>query len=305
MFFSERFWSITAPKLSDVALAALVAGLELDSDKHPPGVFRATKDTLVERFRWAADYILGEFSAAPSVTIDQRAGLGVVWSEIHAPVIANPNMARSRGARVAAVHASFIPEVLALLRAQLKPAAQLALDAGAASVGRTKALPPPRTRARFDRYEATLIRAKLRERQLREPFGVEDMGEQPSVADRRAVVRIMGTGATSQQVLEALEGRAERCRQQRMWKGNDTAEKYLRLTFICDDTGRFQEALAWAPAPPIERAVVRTEHGTFVGGRQLTEPPAVPAAEVKFEDPEDALGILRNWGKNHSKQPEE
>ena len=117
MFFSERFWSITAPKLSDVALAALVAGLELDSDKHPPGVFRATKDTLVERFRWAADYILGEFSAAPSVTIDQRAGLGVVWSEIHAPVIANPNMARSRGARVAAVHASFISVVLALLRA--------------------------------------------------------------------------------------------------------------------------------------------------------------------------------------------
>ena len=268
MFFSERFWTITALKLSDVALAAMVWGLDFGADKYAPGVFSAKAEDL-GRFKWAAGCILAEFVAAPGVTIDQRAGLGVVWSEIFAPKIANPNMARHRGKIVGKIQASFIPEVLALLRAQLKPAAQQALDAGVAEVGRTKPILPPRPRPRTDRYEATLIRAKLRERQLRDAFGVEDMGDEPTIADRRALVKIMGTGATAAQVLEALEGRAEDCRSRRMWRGNDTAELYLRITWICAETSRFEAALARAPAPAVRESVVKTEHGTFVGGHEL------------------------------------
>jgi hypothetical protein len=291
MFFSERFWTITIPRLSEVAALALVAALDRADSHLPPGVFRASADSLHDsRFSWAAGWILADIGAAPGVTLDLRTGFGIVWSEIFTPVIANPNMAQSRGAKIQALNASFTSEHLAQVRAQLKPAQQNALDAGAASVGRTKPIPAPRGRARADRYEAALVRAKLREHQLREAFGVEDMGEAPSAADRRALVKIMSAGATTQQIMEALEGRAAWCREQRMWRGNDTAELYLRLTWICEQTARFDEARAWAPAPPPERTVLRTEVGTFVGGRQVFDvdaPGATPAvqSEVSGEDP--------------------
>ena len=270
---TENFWSITAPKLSDVSVAALVAALDRAPDELPPGVFRASFEHLHDsRFAWAAEYIMAELLAAPGVTIDQRAGLGVVWSEIGLRPVANPNMARPRARKIVELGASFVPALLERIKATLAANTAQAFEEAAKASGRRQSIPPAKMKPRGDPFEAPLARAKKLERQLRAQFDVEDLGERASMADRRAVVGIMSTGATSTQLLEALRGRAAWCGRQRWWDTTDTAEAYLRITWICATARRFEEMLTMAPSqPPEPGRVVKTEHGTFVGGRQIFE----------------------------------
>lgn len=273
MIFTERFRTYTLPKLTDVSVAALLSALLYPRGEYPPGVFEASPEHLRDsRFAWAAEYIAAEIAAAPGITVDTRTGLGVVWSEIHHPRVANPNMARARGERIARLASSFAVGMLSEISATLTPAARAAMEQGAAAAG-VKKIPPFRQKVQRDEYEVTLVRLKRLERELRARFdGVSDLGVSPSVADRRAVVDILSTGATDLQIFEAMEGRAADCQRGRHWEGKDTAEVFLRITWVCSRARRFESARASAPGePPVKLEIVRNEHGAFFGGRQLVE----------------------------------
>lgn len=294
MVFSERLRTHTLPKLTDVTVAALLSALAFPRAQHPPGVFEATAERFRDsRFGWAAEYIAAEIAAAPGVTVCTRTGLGVVWSEIHHPTVANPNMARARGKLIAETATSFNDEMIRELVATLSTATAVALNQ-AYLENRAKRPPPTqRQRAQRDEFEDVLAAAKKLERELRAEFDVADLGPTPSPAERRAVVGILSTGATGEQLLEALEGRAADCRVSRHWDGKDTADLYLRITWICARPKRFEKALGAVPAEePLPAEFIRNEHGTFIGGRELAEP--VPEA---LEPPTigGGLEVIQGW----------
>lgn len=278
MVFTDRFRTHTLAKISDAAVAALLTGLLYPRATLPPGVFEASAERLRDahaRFSWAADYLAAEIAAAPGITVCSSTGLGVVWSEIHHPRIDNPSMARGRGRQIARTAASFMSGIIGELRGTLSEAAAEAMkDAYKAELVamRREGSQIPRQRAapRQNEFDRAAVRAKQMEHEFRAEFdGVVDLGAVPGAADRRAVVNIMSTGVSSAELFKAMEGRAAQCRRARMWDGLDTAEQFLRIVWLCASPRRFADALAAAPVEDVRGQVLRTEHGTFVGGREV------------------------------------
>ncbi len=279
MHLTERLRTHTLGKISDAAAAALLFALLYPRAALPPGVFEASADRLRDahpRFAWAAAEIAAEIAAAPGVTVCTRTGLGVVRSEIHNPRIDNPSMANHRGRLIARTRASFMDSVVSELVAAMSSASGAALKAayGAELANlRKEGTPIPRQRsARSSDLDAVVARAKRMEHELRAQFeDITDRGGDPSAADRRAVVAIMSLGVTAPQFFQALQGRAVQCHRGRMWDGLDTAEHFLRIVWLCGSLKRFEDALASAPVDVVRGHVLRTEHGVFVGGRELAE----------------------------------
>lgn len=307
MKFPDRFWVETTPRLTDAALAALLQTLLRPSDDLPVGVIKVRPlDFEATRFAWAATQIAGELAHAPGVTSDLGTGLAVVWAIAERDLPRGPGPAIAAGRRVGATLSSWTKELGNRIGSQLSGEGAVAFLKGLKESIEIRKLKPQRPRPRADPFEPMLAVAKKRERHLRAEFdGVDDLGEAASAADRLAFVKALSVGYSDADLLRALDGRAVKCRRSRMYQGGDTAETFLRIAWVFAEKWRIDDAIRAAPAAVEDNVIVRGPGGTFVGGRQLVESPAVPAAEVKFEDPEDALGILRNWGKNHSERPEE
>lgn len=300
MPFTERLRTHTLAKITDTASSALLFALLFPRSDLPPGVFEASASRLSDahpRFAWAAAEIAAEIGAAPGVTVCSTTGLGIVWSEIHTIRVDNPNMAQHRGRLIARTGASFMEALRKEVAAAVSAACAEALRVSYHDeLGKLKKAGKvvPRQRAVRSSLHGGITRAKRLERELRAEFeGVEDMGEEPSAAELRSVVAIMGLGVTLQQLHQALQGRAVLCRRDRMWDGIDTAEYFLRIGWLCASLKRFHDALALVPYDRPKSSVVTTEHGTFVGGRQLYDG-ASEDRQPEAPAPGDT-GVIDDW----------
>ena len=274
MKIPQSFWSETAPRLTDVSLAALLYGLHRSGVDLPVGVLRTGEAWIETRFAWAADQVSAEIAAAPGVAVDPNARLAVVWEVAVAEQPRGPMPATAWARRLLATEASFSHELALRLSKGMDGATRAAFQ---------KVL--PRTWPRFkspglpsrrvsDPFAADLAAAKVLERQLRAEFSdVDDLGDKPSPADRRAFVGILGAGYTTEQVMDALRGRADKCRRSRRWRDIDTGQVFLRITWLCAEVRRFIEAeQVGASLSQDTTGIVIGESGRkFVGGREVYE----------------------------------
>ena len=307
MKFPDRFWVETCPRLTDPALAALLQTLLRQADDLPVGVIKVRPiDFEASRFAWAAQQIAGELASAPGITADQGTGLAVVWAVAERDLPRGPGPAIAAGRQVGRTQSSWTKELGHRIGTQLSGEGAAAFLRGLKEQIDIRKLKPQRPRPRADPFEPVLQAAKKLERQLRAEFeGVVDRGERPSASDRTAIVNALGLGLEVGDILQALHGRAEKCRRSRLWQGHDTAEGFLNIAWVFGDKRRIDEALRAAPAAPVsDNAVVRGPGGTFVGGRQLADEPAAPQVAAPFVD-SDAFRAIREWGKNRSDRPEE
>lgn len=274
--FPLRFRTDTLSRLSDVAAAALMFGLTDPADLLPLGVFQADAHAWGStRFAWAAGQVAAEIAAAPGITVD-AGGLAVVWEVAAAELPHGPGPARGWGRKIGATQASWVRELVRVLGAKMTPSSREALIAGVNETSDRKLarVAPPRPRPRGDPFEAGLALAKQTERQLRAEFaGVDDLGDKPSPADRRCYVNIVGAGFTEEQVIDALLGRADKCRRQRRWKDLDTVQTFLRLSWLCAEVRRFVESeqVGASLAQDTTGIVVGEGGRKFVGGREVYE----------------------------------
>jgi hypothetical protein len=241
----EQFWSETIPRLSDLAVAALLYGLGNGPKDLPAGVVRSEVPAWEStRFAWAAQQITSELASAAGTSYDAGVGLLVVWSVATAELPRGPGPARHWGRAIAMTRASWVHELAKRLGSQMRGATQDAFREGLADKGaKIKSFAPLRPRPRADPFEADLAMAKALERQLRAEFAdVDDLGDKPSPADRRAFVNILAAGYTTEQVMDALRGRADKCRRSRRWRDVDTVQVFLRLSWLCAEVRRFVES---------------------------------------------------------------
>ena len=305
MKFPERFWTETIPRLTDVSVAALLHALATAPESLPRGVIRASAGHWAEtRYAWAATQIDAELSIAPGITVDPRAELAVVWEVATAELPPGVRPAAGWARRIALTQASFAHELADRLqrpmRGETRSSFQAALAAAGLKVKKTRKVTtlPPRPRA--DPFEPLLVAIKRYERSLRAELDVEDLGERPSAADRRAIVGVLAAGYDEEFVLDALAGRAEKCRKNPRWRDVDTAESYLRITWLCTDLRRLQEAQrvgAVIKQEPESAVVVGEDGRRYFNGMEIfqTEPAPDPNATLAPFD-YDALGPNR-WVK--------
>lgn len=289
----DRFWSETADRLTDVALAALLAALLRRPAEYPVGVIHAWAVHFRDsRFAWAAEQIAGELAAAPGVTVDNKTGLAVIWSIAELGVPHSLSEALAVGRRVGATASSFTRELADRVQAPLSAALRDRVRAGVAEHIAYKGMRPQRPRPRVDPFEPLLAFAKKRERQLRAEFdGVDDRGEVPSAADRLAFVNALGAGYDPDDLLRALDGRAAKCRRSRLWQGTDTAESFLRIAWVFTEKRRIDDAIQAAPAAVEDTTIMRGPGGTFVAGRQVFDDKPDPAPSP----PADGDDQLQQW----------
>lgn len=306
MKIPDVFWNETAPRLSDMALAALLQVTLRQTEDLPAGVFRASPDALGIRFAWAVEQILEELAAAPGITFCSKTNLAVVWSIAEVAHPRSPGEAQAAGRRIGNTHASWAAGLKSAVATALGGSVREKFETGFKSCGPAPRFPSARRRKVADDIEASLVTIKRLERQLRAEFdGIAEIGERPTVADRLAVVRMLGAGLTVDDIMQALHGRAAKCRRSRVWQGHDTAEQFLRLGWLAEKRSRLDEAMRAAPAAHVEdNAIVRGPGGTFVGGRQLADESDAPQVAAPFVDSE-AFRAIREWGKNRNDRPEE
>lgn len=272
----EQFWSETIPRLSDLAVAALLYGLGNGPKDLPAGVVRSEVPAWEStRFAWAAQQITSELASAAGTSYDAGVGLLVVWSVATAELPRGPGPARHWGRAIAMTRASWVHELAKRLGSQMRGATQDAFREGLADKGaKIKSFAPLRPRPRADPFEVDLAMAKALERQLRAEFAdVDDLGDKPSPADRRAFVNILAAGYTTEQVMDALRGRADKCRRSRRWRDVDTVQVFLRLSWLCAEVRRFVESeQVGASLSQDTTGIVVGESGRkFVGGREVFE----------------------------------
>lgn len=243
MKIPQSFWSETAPRLTEVSLAALLTALHRSGPDLPIGVIRTGEAWLETRFAWAADQVAAEIAAAPGVAVDPAARLAVVWEVALGEQPRGPGPATLWARRLLATEASFSRELAQRLAKGMDGKTRAAFQAQLPRTWprfKNPGLPPRRV---ADEFTAGLQQAKQLERQLRAEFpDVDDLGDKPTPADRRAFVGILGAGHSAQDVLDALCGRADKCRRHRRWKDIDTAQSFLRLAWLCANVRRFEDA---------------------------------------------------------------
>lgn len=273
MKIPQSFWLETAPRLTDVSLCALLMGLNRSGVDLPVGVLRTGEAWIETRFAWAADQVSAEIAAAPGVAVDPARRLAVVWDVALAEQPCGPQAAIAWARRMVANEATFSEELAKRLAKGMSSKTRAAFDPEIPRPWRFRSpgLPP---RRRGDQFAADLAMVKVLERQLRAEFpDVDDLGDRPSPADRRAFVGILGAGYTTEQVLDALRGRADKCRRSRRWRDVDTAQVFLRLSWLCAEVRRFIEAeQVGASLSQDTTGIVVGESGKkFVGGREVYE----------------------------------
>lgn len=272
----EQFWTETIPRLSDLAVAALLYGLGNGPASLPAGVVRSEVPAWeATRFAWAAQQITSELATAAGTSYDAGVGLLVVWSVATAELPRGVGPAKHWGRSIAMTKASWVHELAKRLGSQMRGATQAAFQEGLADKGaKIKSFAPLRPRPRADPFEADIAAAKVLERQLRAEFpDVDDLGDKPSPADRRAFVGILAAGYTSEQVFDALRGRADKCRRSRRWRDIDTAQIFLRITWLCAEVRRFVESeqVGASLAQDTTGIVIGESGRKFVGGREVYE----------------------------------
>jgi len=289
------------PGVSDVAAGALLYFLVLDAKRLMPGVCELTAGRLESsRYSYAARWIVDELSGAPECSRDAYSGHLVAWPMIDAAAAA-PQQARAWAQRLAGLGATWAPEAAARLQRRLSGA-----SAKAFAEAWKAAVKAPRSRApaapALDRVDPQLRELKKLEQALRADFPDRtDLGDRPSADERILLIRALGLGFTAADVGRALRGRAAACRRAPTWRGEDTAEGFLRLTWILGGADRLQKALSERlDAEPDEVGLVVGEDGRrFVAGMEVIDASAgevTQAPPVYPADGADTLALLRSVG---------
>lgn len=277
------------PHVSDVSGGALLVFLSQDAKRLMPGVCELTPGRLDgSRYSYAARWILDELSGAPECSRDAYTGHLIAWPVIDS-LAAAPQQARAWAQRLAGLGATWTPEAAARLQRRLSPASAKAFgEAWKASAkgSRARAPAPPVP----DRADPLLRELKLLERQLRGDFeGRTDLGDRPSADERLLFIRALALGFTAADVGRALRGRAAACRRAPTWKGEDTAEGFLRLTWLLGGADRLQRALSERLDVDADEAglVVGDDGRRFVAGMEVVD---VSTSEVTQAPPVYAGG---------------
>ncbi len=287
--------------LSDPAALALLTFLASDADRYVPGVAEVTAGRLKgTRWGWAAGHVYGELAAAPGCTFDPYAGLLCVWPALDCSPLP-PLRAQGRGRKLGAVPGSFVAEAARRMRARLQPESATAFDRGFAE-GRKLApsvAPPPKP-GPADDFEAELRAAKTSESRLRDELGAPDLGTTVTAAERALYLRARAAGVSADDVECALLGRAAACRRRPLWRGESTADRFLRLTWLLAERDRIADAIADAeaellPAP----ALARTGDLVAIEGHEVVQVNAEPEAPVQARDysPDLLAGLARLTGR--------
>jgi hypothetical protein len=289
------------PHVSDVAGGALLYFLVLDAKRLMPGVAELTAGRLdSSRYAYAARWILDELSAAPECSRDAYSGHLIAWPVIDT-LAAAPQQARAWAQRLAALGATWTPEAAARLTRRLTGASSKAFaDAwkAAAKAPRSRAPAPPVP----DRVDPLLRELKLLERQLRGDFpDRSDLGDRPSADERLLLIRAFGLGFTAADVGRALRGRAAACRRSPTWKGEDTIEGFLRLTWLLGGADRIQRALSERLDVEVEEVGLVVGEGgkRWVAGMEVVDRTGeeAPPPIVMGDDGADTLALLRSVGR--------
>ena len=305
MKFPERFWNETIPHLTDVSVAALLHALTTAPESLPRGVIRSGVGQWSDtRYAWAAAHIDAELSIAPGITTDPRARLACVWEVATAEQPPGVRPASGWGRRIAETQASFVQELserlLDRMAGDTRTAFRAALAAAGLKTKRTARSTPLPPRPCADPFEPMLASLKQYERALRAELGSEDIGDVASAADRRSVVNVLAAGYDEAFILDALAGRAEKCRKNPRWREVDTADTFLRITWLCSDLRRLQEAervgsmIKQEPESPV---IVGKDGKRYFNGMEMFQPEPAPdpnATLAPFDY--DALGPNR-WVK--------
>ena len=177
--------------------------------------------------------------------------------------------------RIVATEASWAKELVKRLAARMNDVTRDVFVRTVAEQGWPRFKPSPvKVRPRVDGFEPELHAAKRLEHRLRATFSdVDDLGELPSPADRRAFVTALGAGYSGEQVLDALRGQAEKCAKNRRWRDVDAAQSFLRISWVCSDANRFERAEQAGATLRQDPTTITIGVGgaKFVGGREVYE----------------------------------
>lgn len=287
--------------LSDAAGLALLTFLDADQERFVLGVADVTFERLRStRFGWAATHVLGELAAAPGCTFDPYAGLLICWHALDTSGAA-PMRALNRGRRLGAIRASFVDEAARRIRPALIRDAVIAFDRGFAE-GRAKAPVSATPRApagsSADGFETELRAAKLLEHGLRGELEAPDLGSKVTAAERGLYVRALGASVRPDDIDAALRGRATACRRRPLWRGESTADRFLRLTWLLAEHERITEALAepdeGAASTP---SVARTGDVVAIDGHEVVSSPVNPEPPAAVQPPEYSPDLVANLAR--------
>mgnify|MGYP003552788832 FL=1 len=272
MKIPPTFWTTTASRLTDVALAAVLSGLLREAEDLPLGVLRTGSAWDETRFAWVSAQVSAELAAAPGVAVDPAGGLAIIWDVAVAELPRGIGPATLWGRRIAATKASFARELAQVLKGRMVEPTRGAFEMALRKAGwpRITSTKPPE-RAAADSFTAELALAKQLERQLRARFpDVDDLGDRPSPADRRAFVMVLGAGYSGEQVLDALRGQAEKCAKNRRWRDVDAAQSFLRVSWLCGSVARLERAeQVGASLKQDPGGIVTGPAGTFAHGLEI------------------------------------
>lgn len=269
------FWTQTAPRLSDVSIAAVLTALHR-APEGIPGVFMASASAWEDtRFGWAAGLIADEVAGTQGIVVDSTTGLALVWEIALAELPKGPKGATSWARRLISLQTSWARELGNRLRGIMEGSTLAAFEAEVTRLGwKRLKVAPMRQRVRVDPFEAELRAAKELEHQLRASFDeLDDLGATPRAADRRAFVQALAAGFDAEQIMDALRGRADKSRRSRRWKDIDTAQVFLRLVWLCGSPRRLQESeQVGASLRQEQGSIITGENGRrFAHGREIVE----------------------------------
>lgn len=291
--------------LSDTAAIALLTFLAADESRFVLGVADVSAERIrASRWAWAASHVAGELAAAPGCSTDPYAGLMICW---HALDTSNlpPMRALNLGRRLGAIRASFVDEAARRIRLGLSRDSLITFERGFAEA-RAKtpvsATPRPPAGSSADTFEAELRAAKLLEHGLRGELDAPDLGSKVTAAERGLYVRALGAGVRPDDIEAALRGRATACRRRPLWRGESTADRFLRLTWLLAEHERIAEALA----EPDENAastptVARTGDVVAIDGHEVVAAPVNPELVAPVQpasySPDLAANLARLSGR--------
>lgn len=289
------------PHVSDVSGGALLYFLILDAKRIMPGVAELTAGRLdASRYSYAARWILDELSGAPECSRDAYSGHLIAWPMIDT-LAAAPQQARAWATRLAALGSTWTPEAAARMQRRLTGASSKAFGeawkaAAKAPRSRAPAAPAP------DRVDPQLRELKKLEQALRADFeGRTDLGDRPSADERILLIRALGLGFTAADIGRALRGRAAACRRSPTWKGEDTIEGFLRLTWLLGGADRIQRALSERLDADADEVgmVVGQDGRRYVAGMEVVDRTGEesPVPSVMGADGADTLALLRSVGR--------
>jgi len=288
-----------APVIGHLPTLALLTFLVEDEHRFVPGICELSSQRLIKLgLDFAVRDILAALAGVPGLTVDPYAEMVVVWEMIdHGRGWSKPQ-AIGLARRLAASPASFCSEVARRIRARLSPDVAEAFTAAyKTSGGKARPSVPPR---HVDPLGPALADLKRLEQSLRADFpGRSDLGASPSPADRALVVRTLAMGYTTADIGRALRGQAASAARKPLWSCEDTAESWVRLTWILSDVGRLRRALSERPAGETAGVVALDDGRRFAPAGEIVEarktaPEPIVAREYR---PDIAARLARLTGE--------